>query len=106
MVNVPRVRDSPYPVQVLRRYSGGGTVVVDQNTIFSTLIMNGSQVPGGVELFPVPLMRWSEGFFKPAFAPLGDGFALRENDFVFGHRKFGGNAQVRQTDEQKNEKGG
>lgn len=45
MVNIPAARTKG--VQVLRRYSGGGTVIVDRNTIFSTLIMNGSQVPGG-----------------------------------------------------------
>lgn len=39
-------------------------------------------------------MRWSEAFFQPAFRSVDANFALRENDFVFGPHKFGGNAQA------------
>ncbi|KAL6978800.1 hypothetical protein U1Q18_020467 [Sarracenia purpurea var. burkii] len=46
-------------VPVIRRFTGGGTVVVDPGTIFVTLICNKNAVP----------------------------------DYVFGNRKFGGNAQ-------------
>lgn len=67
--------------------------MVNQDTIFSTLILNSADVPSQVECFPAPIMRWSETFFRPVFGALGE-FALRENDYVFGHRKFGGNAQA------------
>ena len=59
-------------MQVIRRFSGGGTVVVDENTLFSTLILQAADVPGGVECYPRPIMKWSEGFYWPVFGPHGD----------------------------------
>ncbi|KAK9819795.1 hypothetical protein WJX72_002465 [[Myrmecia] bisecta] len=79
-------------VQVIKRFSGGGTVVVDQDTVFATLIMQASALPD-VECYPRPVMRWSESFYSPVFAPYGP-FQLQEHDYVFGERKFGGNAQA------------
>eukprot|EP01023_Acetabularia_acetabulum_P003168 TRINITY_DN11343_c0_g2_i7.p2 TRINITY_DN11343_c0_g2~~TRINITY_DN11343_c0_g2_i7.p2 ORF type:complete len:136 (-),score=7.87 TRINITY_DN11343_c0_g2_i7:147-554(-) len=38
-------------------------------------------------------MKWSEGFYQDIFCKYGD-FKLRENDYVFGELKFGGNAQA------------
>ncbi len=64
-------------VQVIKRFTGGGTVVVDHNTTFSTLICNASDVEG-VECYPRPVMQWSEGFYRPIFGPHGD-FSLREH---------------------------
>jgi lipoate-protein ligase A len=50
-----------------------------------------------VKVFPREVMAWVGGFYGRAFAgaSVSDGatFALRENDYVWGHRKFGGNAQ-------------
>jgi hypothetical protein len=156
---------------VIKRFTGGGTVVVDADTVFTTLIMqvSGAQhsvgallscfsvvpqpthllasqmsssefirvsaaapqegaVPG-LECFPVPIMRWTEQFYLEVFQKHG-GFKLREHgkhadacqqqvpgwqmqsaqtgfashgvllsllppaDYVFGERKFGGNAQA------------
>lgn len=37
-------------------------------------------------------MTWSRLVYDKVFQGAGD-FDLRENDYVFGHRKFGGNAQ-------------
>ena len=65
-------------MQVIRRFSGGGTVVVDENTMFSTLILQAADTPGGVECYPRPIMRWSEGFYRPVFGPHGD-FRLQEH---------------------------
>ncbi|KAK9909039.1 hypothetical protein WJX75_006398 [Coccomyxa subellipsoidea] len=79
-------------VQVIKRFTGGGTVVVDHNTTFCTLIFNAADVKD-VECYPRPVMQWSEGFYRPVFAPHGD-FSLREHDYTFGERKFGGNAQA------------
>lgn len=64
-------------VQVIKRFSGGGTVVVDSNTLFCTLIFNAADVPG-VDCHPRPVMQWSERFYSPVFKPHGD-FRLREH---------------------------
>ncbi|GIL60559.1 hypothetical protein Vafri_15104 [Volvox africanus] len=84
-----------YGIQVIRRFTGGGTVVVDHDTVFCTLIMQGSLLPH-VECFPQPIMAWTERLYRPAFAAAGcPDFALRENDYVIaGGQKVGGNAQA------------
>ncbi len=64
-------------VPLIKRFSGGGTVVVDADTLFATLILNASALPD-VECYPRPIMRWSERFYQPVFAPYGD-FSLREH---------------------------
>ena len=64
-------------IDVIKRFSGGGTVVVDHNTVFATLIMQASAIPG-VECYPRPVMQWSEGFYKPLFSPHG-AFQLQEH---------------------------
>jgi lipoate---protein ligase len=74
-------------IPVIRRFSGGGTVYVDPHTVFATLICNSSTVD--IPLQPKPILKWSEGFYKPLFKD----FCLRENDYVFGEKKFAGNAQ-------------
>ena len=62
---------------VVKRFSGGGTVVVDMDTVFATLIFSADALPD-VECYPRPIMRWSESFYAPIFAPHGD-FRLREH---------------------------
>lgn len=79
-------------VQLVKRFTGGGTVIVDQDTLFCTLIMQSDLLPH-VDPFPQSIMRWTEGLYTPVFAPHGP-FSLRENDYVFRERKFGGNAQA------------
>ncbi|KAF7135767.1 hypothetical protein RHSIM_Rhsim08G0070400 [Rhododendron simsii] len=78
-------------IPVIRRFTGGGTVVVDPGTIFVTLICNKDDVPG-VQPYPRSIMQWSSLLYNEVFQGIGD-FQLRENDYVFGNRKFGGNAQ-------------
>ncbi|KAK7283552.1 hypothetical protein RIF29_13135 [Crotalaria pallida] len=78
-------------IPIIRRFTGGGTVVVDQGTIFVTLICNKDAV-SNVQPFPRPIMSWSGRLYDKVFEGLAD-FHLRENDYVFGDRKFGGNAQ-------------
>src|SRR5204862_7928721 len=41
--------------------------------------------------FPEPIMRWNGELFESAFKL--PGFCLRENDYVIGDQKCGGNAQ-------------
>ncbi|KAK7295380.1 hypothetical protein RJT34_18287 [Clitoria ternatea] len=78
-------------IPIIRRFTGGGTVVVDHDTIFVTLICNKDAVPN-VQPFPRPIMSWSGVLYSAVFDGHAD-FHLRENDYVFGDRKFGGNAQ-------------
>ncbi len=69
---------------LLKRFSGGGTVVVDEETIFITFICN--RKPHD---FPESIMRWTGEFYQRAAPPI----TLRENDYVIGEKKCGGNAQ-------------
>ncbi len=78
-----------HQVPMIRRFSGGGTVVVDQSTCFVTFIFNQESLP--IEPFPAPILRWTEKLYQPLFAGLD--FNLRENDYTIGHLKCGGNAQ-------------
>ncbi|KAE9586609.1 hypothetical protein Lal_00004672 [Lupinus albus] len=78
-------------IPIIRRFTGGGTVVVDHDTIFVTLICNKDAV-SNVQPFPRPIMSWSGLLYNKVFEGVAD-FHLRENDYVFGDRKFGGNAQ-------------
>jgi lipoate-protein ligase A len=80
------------PVPLIRRFSGGGTVYVDSNTLFVTFICNSEEY--GIRCFPKEVMEWTEKIYAPVFS--GKDFRLRENDYVFGERKFGGNAQYLQ----------
>lgn len=76
-------------VPVIRRFSGGGTVVVDENTLFASFILNRAAV--GVKPLPHDVHAWARGLYQNVF--LEGNFQLRENDYVFGEKKFGGNAQ-------------
>jgi lipoate---protein ligase len=78
------------PFPLIRRFSGGGTVVVDEQTLFITLLGNKSALP--CQPFPEKLMRWTDRFYSPL------GISLRDNDYVIGDRKCGGNAQYIQKD--------
>ncbi|XP_057768166.1 uncharacterized protein LOC130988358 [Salvia miltiorrhiza] len=78
-------------IPVIRRFTGGGTVIVDQGTIFVSFICNKDVIPG-LQSYPRPIMSWSSLIYKNMFQGIGE-FGLRENDYVLGNRKFGGNAQ-------------
>ena len=64
-------------MQLIKRFSGGGTVIVDENTLFATLIMAQPAIPD-VECYPRSIMRWSQEFYDPVFLPYGD-FSLQEH---------------------------
>jgi len=70
---------------VIRRFSGGGSVLVDENTIFLSFLIREQHVT------PDSLMQWVEAILKPVFAP--HDFRALERDFVIGTKKIGGNAQ-------------
>jgi lipoate-protein ligase A len=93
LVDVRRALDDD--VRVIKRFSGGGTVIVDRDTQFVTLVMNAAAVPD-LALFPRQIMDWTGSLYggRPhgVFADV-PGWQLRENDYVIGERKVGGNAQ-------------
>jgi lipoate-protein ligase A len=45
-------------IPLIKRFSGGGTVIVDSNTVFSTLIASTKDVPD-VDPFPRPIMEFA-----------------------------------------------
>ncbi len=76
-------------VNVIRRFSGGGTVIVDGDTIFITFIFQ--KTAHKFESFPEQILKWTEQFYKSALKlPL---FSLQDNDYTLGDKKIGGNAQ-------------
>jgi lipoate---protein ligase len=87
LIDIEKVRDDRIPL--IKRFSGGGTVFVDEETLFVTFIFQKEEHPFAP--FPEKIMRWSEGIYKNVFEL--DHFHLRENDFCIGEKKCGGNAQ-------------
>lgn len=87
LINQKKFKHAPIPI--IRRFSGGGTVVVDEHTHFYTLIGNRSLL--NFPCYPNELMRWTEKLYFPAFENLQ--FALCDHDYVIHNKKFGGNAQ-------------
>ncbi len=91
LVNLERAKDLKIPL--IRRFSGGGTVIVDDGTLFATFIGN-RDLLGSSSYGPESIMRWAEDLLKPAFSH--PDFHLKENDFAMGEKKCGGNAQYLQ----------
>lgn len=87
LINPQKMLEMPVPV--IRRFSGGGTVFVDPHTVFATWICNVSDME--VACCPQKIHAWTAGFYQKAFPLLTMGF--RENDYIIGERKWGGNAQ-------------
>lgn len=87
-------RMSTNPLPLIKRFSGGGTVVVDHNTFFVTFICNSNELQ--VPCNPKEIFSWSESFYEPALRDIG--FRLEENDYVIGKHKCGGNAQYIKKD--------
>lgn len=81
-------------IPIIKRFSGGGTVAIDENTLFVTFIFNSKDV--SVPCFPEHIYKFSEGIYQRVFANLP--FELKQNDYVLGDKKFGGNAQYIKKD--------
>jgi len=75
-------------VALIRRFSGGGTVVVDENSFFVTFILNRSEL--NFPCYPENLMVFAKQPVSQAFEEV----ELLQNDFVIGDRKCAGNAQM------------
>jgi lipoate-protein ligase A len=81
-------------IPLIKRFSGGGTVIVDENTLFITFICQ--KEIHDFPAYPEPILRWHEDLYRDVFK--NDLFHLRENDFVIGEKKCGGNAQYIKKD--------
>lgn len=128
LLDVAKVKADNIPL--IRRFTGGGTVIVDHDTVFSSFIMNHKSLPE-VPAFPQQVMTWTGSVYKPVFdahtlasqlptcsnhddamhlqgeesSPKSqsqssssqkssvESFALKQDDYVFGNYKVGGNAQ-------------
>jgi len=98
LLNIQKVKKDN--LQVIRRFTGGGTVVVDHSTVFASFVLNAGDVNS--QPYPREIMKWTEeAVYAPAFADLAETkgadtekFSLMENDYVWGDRKIGGNAQT------------
>lgn len=77
------------PIPIIKRFSGGGTVVVDQDTIFVTFLFQKNAFPSAH--CPKSVLEWSENIYQGAFVDIP--FQLRENDYIIRDKKIGGNAQ-------------
>lgn len=77
------------PIPIIKRFSGGGTVVVDEDTLFCTFIMRSGDV--SCESTPASVMTWSHQIYAHAFSPIP--LQLQEHDYAIEGRKVGGNAQ-------------
>lgn len=77
------------PIPLVKRFSGGGTVVVDEETLFVSFLFNKKTLP--VTPYPEPILRWTEDLYQRAL-PIPN-LHLRANDYAIGEKKIGGNAQ-------------
>lgn len=99
-------------IPLIKRFSGGGTVIVDKDTIFATMIFGTKALPD-VEPFPRQIMEFTAGVYGDAFSLLDRdasrvpksrvtaltrdadaAFSLTDNDYVIGNHKIAGNAQA------------
>lgn len=87
LIDLERARQDGIPI--IKRFSGGGTVIVDPDTLFVSFLFRQGVHPFAA--FPENIMRWSKDFYQNALGL--DGFDFQENDYVIGDKKIGGNAQ-------------
>ena len=87
LIDHKQIQSAPLPI--IKRFSGGGTVVVDDDTLFVSFIFQ--KEVHDFPCYPEPILRWSEQFYQEAFSI--PEFHLLENDYVIGKHKCGGNAQ-------------
>lgn len=83
-VNVSAALQNKIPV--IKRFSGGGSVFLDQDSVMVSWIANSAQtMPISKDIF-----EWTRGIYEPLFPST---FAIREHDYALENKKFGGNAQ-------------
>ena len=77
LVNVPEAASKD--VTIIRRFTGGGTVVVDSDSILTSVIVDGPKSVPDVQPYPKPIMSWTEKLFHSVFEKYMGEFSLREN---------------------------
>lgn len=87
LIDLEKARQAQIPI--IKRFSGGGTVIVDEETLFVSFITQ--KELHDFPAYPEPIMRWTESIYQSAL-PIQN-FQLKENDYVIGDKKCGGNAQ-------------
>lgn len=92
LIDINRAQRDSIPM--IKRFSGGGTVIVDEHTLFMTFICQ--KELHNFAPYPEPILRWHEDLYREVFEH--EQFLLRENDFVIADRKCGGNAQYIKKD--------
>jgi lipoate-protein ligase A len=92
LLHLPLVAQDKIPV--LRRFSGGGTVIIDEETLFVTFIFDHKTL--NLPPYPEPIMRWTSQIYEEAWTI--PGFTLLENDYTIYDKKCGGNAQYIKKD--------
>jgi lipoate-protein ligase A len=80
-------QESPFPI--IRRYSGGGAVIIDEGSLLFSFVGNHSWIGG--EINSHHIHEWAFPHFQNALNPLP--LELRENDYCLREKKVGGNAQ-------------
>ncbi len=89
-LNAAKIKNVPF----LKRFSAGGCVILDQNTIMISLILHKKILP--IDFYPNTIMKWSETFYKNALGL--ENFSLQGNDYTLDNQKIGGNAQYIKKD--------
>jgi lipoate-protein ligase A len=92
VINLPLALEKKVPI--IQRFTGGGTVVVDENTLFVTFIIQKNDIV--FELFPKNILEWIFATLKKSIN-IKD-FLLIDNDFTIAQKKVGGNAQYIKKD--------
>src|ERR1700722_19149884 len=60
LIDTARAQEDRIPV--IKRFSGGGTVIVDENTFFVTFICQ--KEIHDFSPYPEPILRWHEGLYR------------------------------------------
>ena len=91
LLNISRIEKDK--IKIIRRFSGGGTVIIDENSIFITFIFSKKHLPFS---FPNEIFKWTEEFYKNIFGLIP--ICCIDNDYVINNKKCCGNAQYIKKD--------
>ena len=95
LVYLDKTREDNVPL--IKRFSGGGTVVLSPGTFLVSFVCGKEALPDRRAESPSQLMDWSGEFYESVFQRAGsdEPFHLRVQDYTLGtSRKIGGNAQA------------
>lgn len=85
-INISRHNEHPLPI--IRRFTGGGAVAIDEDTLFVTFICQEQSV--GIAPFPEKILNWTSIIYQQIFP---EEFSIQGNDYTLNEKKMGGNAQ-------------